>query len=225
MAGLGRGVELADLLGRRAERAVVEQLLAGARAGRSGALVVRGEAGIGKTALLEHARDTALASGFRVERSVLDCVEVAVAHVQLVDVDDGFSGHASIGQAAVGAAQCRDVTLRHDRAGITRVTRHHYRPDVPSTRMGRSASSSRKPPWNLAALPEHRRRRHLHGGRPTRPSRRDVDSGCSTSPSFCRCCPPSGQSWWPAGADLAAGLRPRARRHRRPGRVRAMDSR
>ncbi|AWB93137.1 AAA family ATPase [Aeromicrobium chenweiae] len=50
---------LKDLLGRRAECAVVEQLLAGARAGRSGAIVLRGEAGIGKTALLQHAREMA----------------------------------------------------------------------------------------------------------------------------------------------------------------------
>jgi len=57
-------VALADLLGRRAEREAVDHLLAGARAGRSGRLVVRGEAGIGKTALLEHIRDTAVPSGF-----------------------------------------------------------------------------------------------------------------------------------------------------------------
>ncbi|WP_116952012.1 ATP-binding protein [Jiangella endophytica] len=57
-------------MGRRAEREAVEQLLARALAGRSGALVVRGEAGIGKTALLEHARRTADPAGFRVESSV-----------------------------------------------------------------------------------------------------------------------------------------------------------
>ncbi|TWF79266.1 regulatory LuxR family protein [Pseudonocardia hierapolitana] len=54
------------LLGRSAECATVDQMLARARDGRSGALVVRGEAGIGKTALLEHARDAA--SGFRVRQ-------------------------------------------------------------------------------------------------------------------------------------------------------------
>lgn len=61
---------MADLLGRRAEREAIDDLLAGARAGRGGVLVVHGEAGIGKTALLEHARTTAAASGFRIEGSV-----------------------------------------------------------------------------------------------------------------------------------------------------------
>src|SRR5690606_26941712 len=63
------GAKLADLLGRRAEREAIEDLLAQAKAGRSGTLVVRGEAGIGKTAILEHARGTAAPSGFRVEYS------------------------------------------------------------------------------------------------------------------------------------------------------------
>ena len=61
---------MADIVGRRAEREAVDDLLARARSGHSGALVLRGEAGIGKTALLEHARGTAGASGFRVECSV-----------------------------------------------------------------------------------------------------------------------------------------------------------
>ena len=43
------------LYGRDAELAQVDGLLAGARNGRSGVLVIRGEAGIGKSALLEHA--------------------------------------------------------------------------------------------------------------------------------------------------------------------------
>ncbi|MGM7670303.1 helix-turn-helix transcriptional regulator [Microbacterium sp. A93] len=59
-----------DLLGRGAECEAVDTLLSRARAGLSGTLVVHGEAGIGKTALLEHARAAADASGFRVESSV-----------------------------------------------------------------------------------------------------------------------------------------------------------
>jgi hypothetical protein len=57
------------LVGRRAEQEAVERLLHRARGGESGVLVVRGEAGIGKTALLQHVRDTAAAPpfGFRVE--------------------------------------------------------------------------------------------------------------------------------------------------------------
>jgi DNA-binding CsgD family transcriptional regulator len=42
-------------------------MLVRAQSGQSGALVVRGEAGIGKTALLEYARDTATTSGYRAE--------------------------------------------------------------------------------------------------------------------------------------------------------------
>lgn len=62
--------DLANLVGRRLEREAVEKFLSLARSGRSGALVVRGEAGIGKTAVLDHARQTALGAAFRVESSV-----------------------------------------------------------------------------------------------------------------------------------------------------------
>ncbi len=55
------------LLGREAELLQLERLLAGARAGASGVLVVRGEPGIGKSALLEGA--AAAASGMRVLRA------------------------------------------------------------------------------------------------------------------------------------------------------------
>jgi DNA-binding CsgD family transcriptional regulator len=53
-------------LGRTSERETVERLLAAVRGGQSGVLIVRGEAGIGKTALLQHVTDRA--SGLRVER-------------------------------------------------------------------------------------------------------------------------------------------------------------
>ncbi|MFD7659658.1 AAA family ATPase [Actinosynnema sp. NPDC059797] len=48
------------LHGRSAELAALDRLLADARAGRSGVLVVRGEAGIGKSALLDHLARRAL---------------------------------------------------------------------------------------------------------------------------------------------------------------------
>ena len=47
------------LRGRRDECAVLDRLLDGARVGRSGILVLKGEAGVGKTALLEHAMGSA----------------------------------------------------------------------------------------------------------------------------------------------------------------------
>ncbi|HMI24614.1 MAG TPA: ATP-binding protein, partial [Streptosporangiaceae bacterium] len=47
------------LLGRLPERAALSGLLDAARAGRSGVLVVRGEPGVGKTALLEYAIESA----------------------------------------------------------------------------------------------------------------------------------------------------------------------
>lgn len=61
---------MVDLVGRHAERQVLDQLLVEARSGRSASLVLAGEAGIGKTALLDHARSGAAASGFRVEDAV-----------------------------------------------------------------------------------------------------------------------------------------------------------
>jgi hypothetical protein len=54
--------------GRGDELATLEGLLDVARAGRSGVLVLRGEAGIGKSALLEHAIESA--SDFRLLRAV-----------------------------------------------------------------------------------------------------------------------------------------------------------
>ena len=55
---------LPGLQGRLGEHAVLDRLLANVRGGQSGVLVIRGEAGVGKTALLRHAAERA--SGFRV---------------------------------------------------------------------------------------------------------------------------------------------------------------
>ncbi|MGU3501752.1 ATP-binding protein [Mycobacterium sp. C31M] len=58
------------LLGRHREREAIDHLLAEATAGRSGVLVLRGEAGIGKSAMLQHARDAAVSLGIRVESAL-----------------------------------------------------------------------------------------------------------------------------------------------------------
>jgi hypothetical protein len=61
----------ARLLGRQRERDVLERLLDGAREGHGGVLVVRGEPGVGKTALLEYAIEASASAGgeFRVVRT------------------------------------------------------------------------------------------------------------------------------------------------------------
>src|SRR5262245_10143323 len=56
------------LLDRRSEREMLDRLVAGVRAGQSRVLVLRGEAGVGKTALLEFAAERA--TGCRVARAV-----------------------------------------------------------------------------------------------------------------------------------------------------------
>src|SRR5919198_546024 len=57
----------AGLLGRQTECDVLDRLVAGVRAGQSRVLVLRGEAGVGKTALLEHL--SANASGCQIARA------------------------------------------------------------------------------------------------------------------------------------------------------------
>src|SRR3954468_8489069 len=61
------GAEPRQLLGRQREQAVLERLLETAREGHGGVLVVAGDPGVGKTALLQYAVDTA--NDFRVVRT------------------------------------------------------------------------------------------------------------------------------------------------------------
>src|SRR5438552_10522916 len=70
------------LLGRVSEREVLERLVAGVRAGQSRVLGLRGEAGVGKTALLRHL--SAAAEGCRVARAagVESEMELAFAGLQ-----------------------------------------------------------------------------------------------------------------------------------------------
>jgi DNA-binding CsgD family transcriptional regulator len=67
--GVSSGVPGAGLLDRRGERAAVDRVLDRARAGDSAVLVVRGEPGIGKTALLDYAVSRASAWDLRVVRA------------------------------------------------------------------------------------------------------------------------------------------------------------
>ena len=72
------------LLGREAECARIEAALEAARTHRSGSLILRGEAGIGKTSLLEYAVECA--GGFRVLRAtgVESEAEIPFAGLQLL---------------------------------------------------------------------------------------------------------------------------------------------
>src|SRR4030081_3891298 len=55
------------LLGREREREVLDRLLDGVRGGHGGVLAMRGDAGVGKTALLEYAVEAG--RGFRIART------------------------------------------------------------------------------------------------------------------------------------------------------------
>src|SRR5215469_5355441 len=59
-------LRVSGLLDRGREREVLDRLVTGVRAGQGRVLVLRGEAGIGKTALLEHL--SAVADGCRIAR-------------------------------------------------------------------------------------------------------------------------------------------------------------
>ncbi|MGH3128426.1 MAG: AAA family ATPase, partial [Gaiellaceae bacterium] len=72
------------LIGREAESARIEELLDRARMGRSSALVIRGEAGIGKTALLDYA--AARAEGATVVRTSGVESEAELQYSGLLDV-------------------------------------------------------------------------------------------------------------------------------------------
>jgi DNA-binding CsgD family transcriptional regulator len=72
------------LFGRQRERGVLDRLLVGARDGHGGAIVVRGEPGIGKTALIEQA--VASAQDFRVLRTAGQEGETELAYAALVQL-------------------------------------------------------------------------------------------------------------------------------------------
>ncbi|WP_350348419.1 AAA family ATPase [Agromyces sp. G08B096] len=94
------------LLGRRREREALDRLIASLRGGQSRALVIRAEAGVGKTALLD---DTAeRATGLRVLRAtgIESEMELAYAglHQLCAPVIDGIDGLPAPQAAALGVA-------------------------------------------------------------------------------------------------------------------------
>ncbi|WP_218825687.1 helix-turn-helix transcriptional regulator [Streptosporangium subroseum] len=95
--GSHRSGTKAGLLGRQAECEALDRLLTAVRAGQSRTLVIRGEAGVGKSALLEHLTESA--SGCRVVRvaGVQSEMELAFAALHslcapMLDLLDGLPG-------------------------------------------------------------------------------------------------------------------------------------
>src|ERR1700761_6747897 len=68
-AGSGRRGRAAPLTDRHAEGGELDRLVDGVRAGESRALLIRGDPGVGKTALLEYLSGRAARQGCRVERA------------------------------------------------------------------------------------------------------------------------------------------------------------
>ncbi|MGI5321271.1 ATP-binding protein [Actinomadura nitritigenes] len=87
--------DTAALRGRHRELAELDALIQRARAGRSGALVVSGEAGVGKTALLDQAMGRAT-TGVRVERIVASESEMELAYAGLQQLCGHMMGSAGV---------------------------------------------------------------------------------------------------------------------------------
>ena len=68
-ADSGRRGRTTPLTDRHAECGALDRLVDGVRAGESRALLVRGDPGVGKTALLEYLSGRAAGQGWRVERA------------------------------------------------------------------------------------------------------------------------------------------------------------
>ena len=104
-----------ELYGREAECAAIDELLGRARDGRGGALLVRGEAGVGKTALLEYAVAGAGGDEVLTARGVESEAEIAFSGLsellrpvlgQLPEIPErqaaALSGALAIGPASTG---------------------------------------------------------------------------------------------------------------------------
>ncbi|MFJ9022007.1 ATP-binding protein [Streptomyces sp. NPDC102259] len=112
---MARSGSRAGLLGRDNECRALEDLLTGVRAGRSGVLVLRGEAGIGKTALLRYLLDRA------------ECRTVRVAGVQS-EMELSYAGlHQLCAPLLVGLDHLPEP--QHDALGTAFGLRASHAPD------------------------------------------------------------------------------------------------
>ncbi len=87
-----KGVDVV-LVGRSAEREVLGGLLARAAEGYSGTLVLRGEAGVGKTALLDETFAAAMAGGIQTARLTGVEAETQLGYAGLHRLLLPFAGH------------------------------------------------------------------------------------------------------------------------------------
>ena len=110
------------LLDRVSERDVLERLVAGVRAGQSGVLVLRGEAGVGKTALLRHL--SVAAQGCRIAR---------VAGIES-EMELAFAGLHALCAHLVSGIALRGASNAKAKAELG------WRPRYPSWREGFAAS-------------------------------------------------------------------------------------
>ena len=116
MPGLVGGITVARVLvGRESECARIDAVLERARLGRSGSLVLRGDAGIGKTALLEYAveraQDMKVVSALGVESeteldfsALLEVCRPMLDHLDEVPVGQAEALRAALGLQTAGAA-------------------------------------------------------------------------------------------------------------------------
>src|SRR5215475_48569 len=101
-----RSERMSALLGRQRERAALDGLLEDLRSGRGRALVVRGEAGVGKSALLEHMAEAA--ADMRVARAAGAESEMELSfaslHLLCAPLLDRLEGLPGPQRDALGAA-------------------------------------------------------------------------------------------------------------------------
>jgi len=99
------------LLGRRSESEALDRLLDAVMGGESRALVVRGEAGVGKTALLDQALERA--PGFRVARAAGVQSEMELPFAGLHQLCASMLDRLPELESATGAARAEQTNMRN----------------------------------------------------------------------------------------------------------------